>query len=373
MAERRVSSRHSLRLLGFAGHHQVIRGRTVAMLLLMAACTGQVDQQQSKVTAPLLPFDDLFVLEDTVRLDPTILIGTVSFLDIDKEDNLLVSDQMGSKGHLFDKSGNFKSTYDPRDCVPEGDGTMQSALFLSGGRVVYIDSSGQRIVFSKEGACVVTRKVQPGWDGACVTGDTLYTLPGLSSLWHHASIAYSLDLVEIGTTEVEYPKLRRLSGVTGGMLKRGMACFDDGPYYAYPGRADAVPLRASSNIVQASPPFFIEQSQDLPAGPPTEDLVENIMERTLNAGVFRINRWTRMVVYVLGPKWRRAEEARVGIVVASNTGQFPAHTALTSMIPVGAAHGYIYRVGDNELLPDGNVGNSVLLRYKFIPPTGASP
>jgi len=40
---------------------------------------------------------------------------------------------------------------------------------------------------------------------------------------------------------------------------------------------------------------------------------------------------------------------------------------------MAAANGYMYSVGDNESVSDGDVGNTVLHRYNFIPPTDDAP
>ncbi len=48
-----------------------------------------------------MPFDELFVLQDTLRLDPSMLIGQVGFLDISARDEILVTDHVANSVYLF--------------------------------------------------------------------------------------------------------------------------------------------------------------------------------------------------------------------------------------------------------------------------------
>ena len=375
MVGRRVPPHRSLGTLGVNAcvPPQVFRVCVTGIWLLLATCTSPGERQRDNVKAPLLPFEDLFVLDDTVRLDPDVVIGNVSFMDIAPEGHLLVSDRVNNRAYLLDEAGSHQSTFDPSSCLPERGGMIRSARLVSNGRVIYRGSSGQMVVFTAEGGCEATRVVQQSGTGACVSGDTLYVLPHLSSFRRHATVAYSLDLKEIGTIRIAMPERPRLYSAINGMLNRAMECFEDGPYYTYGGRADAAPIRPRAILVQAHPPFFVEQSQDLPRGVGPAVLTQKIMERTINAGILSIDHRTRLVVYWLGAEWHPGSEWQAGLVVASDTDQFPARSALSPVVPVGAANGYIYGVGDNEPLPDGDIGNPVILRYKFIPPSDAAP
>ena len=84
-----------------------------------------------------------------------------------------------------------------------------------------------------------------------------------------------------------------------------------------------------------------------------------------------------MVVYSnLDNRWQPEglEDTRIrrGISVASNAGQFFPRSTISSFRPVAAGYGYAYRRGNHELLPDGDVGNPLILRYRFIPPDSES-
>ena len=54
--------------------------------------------------------------------------------------------------------------------------------------------------------------------------------------------------------------------------------------------------------------------------------------------------------------------------MAINTGLFPGRSTVSPVTPQAAGNGYFYAVGSNEPLPNGDVGNPVIVRYRFIPP-----
>ena len=52
----------------------------------------------------------------------------------------------------------------------------------------------------------------------------------------------------------------------------------------------------------------------------------------------------------------------------SNSGMFNGTSTVPYKAPKTARYGYLYFLGDNEVMADGDVGNPVVLRYKFKPP-----
>ena len=61
--------------------------------------------------------------------------------------------------------------------------------------------------------------------------------------------------------------------------------------------------------------------------------------------------------------------------MVSHVGAFPASAAIVPprLNQAGTANGHVYREADLEIFPDGEVGNPLILRYKFISPSGAIP
>ena len=66
-------------------HHDKVNGVIFPLLVavLLGGCTP--DPQYQFVEPLLVPFDELFVLEDTISLDPSVIIGQISFMDTNPE------------------------------------------------------------------------------------------------------------------------------------------------------------------------------------------------------------------------------------------------------------------------------------------------
>ena len=345
----------------------------LGILLLVSACSIPVERTQEEVSAPLVPFGDLFVLEDTIRLDPSVIVGHVDFVDFGPEGAFLASDLQSNEVHLFTAAGEHSRVLDPATCLPERSGLVRSARFVPPDRIFSLGAGGEMVVFTAEGDCVAAQVPRQAAKSACASGDTLHILPRLMSRRKHNTIAYSIDLNQIGSTRIALPKHPLLYQIYSSMGGRSIECFNDGPYYVDAGRADATPIRSPQNFAPARPPFFVERKGSLSSGGDQASLVLEVIKYPMNSGVLKIDGQTRLIVYHI-PREQLAAipEARSGFVVASNVGEFAARSTMSPVSPVGAADGYIYSVGDNVQMPDGDVGNPVLLRYKFTPPSDVS-
>ena len=147
-----------------------------------------------------------------------------------------------------------------------------------------------------------------------------------------------------------------------------MACFADGPYYKYAEWSDALPVFSRDNVAQVDPVFFTKRVRDIRRR-------DEVKEYPTNSGILAIDSTTRMIVYSRLPiEWRLPDVLlQTGIAVVSNVGAFPARAAVVPFYPIGAANGYVYHQADYEILPDGDFGNPLILRYKFVPPPDANP
>ena len=105
-------------------------------LLLVSACSVSVERAQEGVSAPLVPFGDLFALDDTVRLDPSIIIGMLTYVDVGPEGTFLVSDRASNRLLVFNPDGGHKRTLDPGTCLPERSGQIRNAGFVTPDRIL---------------------------------------------------------------------------------------------------------------------------------------------------------------------------------------------------------------------------------------------
>jgi len=187
--------------------------------------------------------------------------------------------------------------------------------------------------------------------------------------------AVTRDLEVLDTWQIAKPGFPRLNTFFKGMPGRSMECFADGTHYKYAEWSDAVPLLNAGTVPKIDPVFFVKREQDIGRGPGVMDRHDQIREYPNNSGIWAIDSTIRMIVYSgLAAEWDLPNGIkRIGIAVVSNLGVFPARTAVAPFFPIGAANGYIYHKADPEILSDGDLGNPLILRYKFIPPPDANP
>ncbi len=301
------------------------------------------------------------------------------FLDVNQEGDFLVSDGNGSSVYLFSSSGEHLWTYSAQECLPDLESFQPlSSRFMGTGRVVTIHSGGAVVVFSAGGRCVgATRRLPDSSRGFCASGDSIFffgvPLPTPEALNQNSIVVYSPGLHRLREIPAEWPKFPALNVNYGGFLGRNIDCFSDGPYYTYLGSMDAMPARFDAESAQQRPEFYSERPQDLSRNMSREARTAEWNRYITTDAVFALDSQTRMVVYRnLDDRWQPEglEDARfrLGISVASNDGRFLPRSTISPMWPKAAGYGYTYSLGDHEPLPDGEVGNRLILRYRFIPP-----
>ena len=121
-----------------------------------------------------MEFDDLFIFEDSIRLDPAVLLGRITHLDVSSSNELLVSDELGQGVYLFSLTGALLSEMVIDECAPEADGfSVNSAVFASDDCIVAIDGS-RGYVFDRDGNCLVSKEYFDflTTQAICAQGDT---------------------------------------------------------------------------------------------------------------------------------------------------------------------------------------------------------
>ena len=173
---------------------------------------------------------------------------------------------------------------------------------------------------------------------------------------------------------MESPEFPVLNAGRGDFMGRNVDCFSDGPFYIYLGSMDAIPAQPNESFSKQRPEFYEKRPRDLSTKMSLEEKRREWNNYISTNGIFALDGNTRMLVYAnIDDRWQPAESEglpmRLGVSIASNTGKFPNRSTITPIEPVASGYGYIYSRGDPELLPDGDVGNPILLRRRFIPPS----
>ena len=325
-----------------------------------------------------MPFGAIFASPDTVRLDTSVVVGMIRFLDVRKENQLLVVDGISENTYHFSASGKQMQTYAIGTCQPDHMGErVWLARFIGDGKVMLVGGDGSVAVLDESSNCSATEFRPNRVSGACVMGDYVAMQAWYTPFAQRKVYAVSHDLDVLDTWRIAEPEFRRLNALFTGMAGRSMECFADGPYYKYTEWSDALPVFGGGKTAQVNPVFFTKRERDIGRGPDMLERRDEIYEYPTNSGIWAIDSTTRLILYSSLPKQWAAPNSimRRGIAVVSHVGSFPAVTAALPPYfnPIGAANGYLYRNADPEVLPDGDVGNPLILRYKFIPPKAVSP
>ena len=293
------------------------------MAMLSAGCNS--DPQRSQVVdSPVVPFNELFAPADTVRLDPSIIIGGIDFLDLNQEGDLLVTDRIGRSVDLFSSSGEHIRTYPTRECLPDEEYLVPySSRFLGKSHVVAKYSGGAVVVFSADGRCIgATRRLPDPSYGLCASDDSIFFFgvpyPSAEASSHNSVVVYSPELQRLRDIPVEWPKFPALNVNFRGFWERSIACFDDGPYYTYLGSMDATPARFGAESAQQRPEFYSERPRDMPLNMSREAKRAEWNKYLTTDAVFALTSHTRMVVYRnLDDRWQPEGVEDAGFAWAS--------------------------------------------------------
>ncbi|MCY3999526.1 MAG: hypothetical protein OXF06_02475 [Bacteroidetes bacterium] len=125
--------------------------------------------------------------------------------------------------------------------------------------------------------------------------------------------------------------------------------------------------------MQQRPEFYEKRPRDLLPTMSKEEKRKEWNRYITTDGIFALDDDTRMLVYrTINDRWlpKGAEDLYVymGLSIASNIGQFASVSTISSFVPLATGYGYLYGQVDPELLSDTDLGNPLILRYRFKRP-----
>ena len=347
----------------------------IAFAALLIGCRPASEDTSVVVVQPseLVPFEELFVFEDSLVLDPSVILGRIWFVDVDASGSILITDMASDLVHLFAPTGEHQASFSMDTCLPTDDGLDPwAAQFAENDRVVLSDLSRSMVVFNRSGECLVAKRLTSRSQSFCTRGDSIYTFRGLQRLTTSIMDVYSIDLElerEIVLPTPEFPRLNQsYLGVSG----RDFACFDSGPWYKYPEEMDASPVYALARVTRAQPDFFVRRDRDLREGLSWQEESEERNAFPLLVGMYALDHDTRLGLFSrIGDEFRTEntlERFPWGLSIVSNSGKFRARSTVPYKAPKAARHGFLYFLGDHVPMEDGDVGNPVVIRYRFKVP-----
>lgn len=319
-----------------------------------------------------MAFDDLFVFEDSIRLDPAVLLGRIMYLDVGSSKEFLVSDYVGQGVCLFSPTGALVGEMVIDECAPGADGFQVSSAVFASETALWRLRGERGYVFDRDGNCLESKKSLEflRTQAICAQGDTIFA-------WQQASrdgrgvIGFSDQLEPVIQIDLPPPKFPVLSRQYFSGKNRTIACFDDGPWYKMKEDVDARPLQKRSDLIQFKPFFFRSIEEDmLPIGDAGWKKHFANAKGTWTGGVFELTGSIHLVMYTNIPKrfhnpaWKRTR----GLSIVDHADYSFSASTIVWTAPLDTRDGYAYFEGAHEQLADGLVGNPVILRYRFLRP-----
>ena len=332
-----------------------------ALWLACAVACQPRGPSYSVVDAGSMESDDLFRPVDTVRFDASVLIGTMSFVDVSDQGEFLITDYVTKVFHVFTASGNHVRTFTAYQCDPEDRGFLLSARFLKGGRMIATTSSGV-YAFNADGSCekrllevTANRPSFCEWRGSAYFLEPYLTPPKI--------YAYSIESGIVRDYDLRKPKFPGVTSVKRGRVGHQIACFDHGVFYRYPESSDGEPLFPGNAPVIHRPTFFRPPQRDMiktsSGAARMDNLMELSREATYSNGLYALDEIHRLVVF-------EPLQAGTPLNIVNTETQTSVSTFTDLRIKL-AQHGFLYVLGDYEPLPSGEVGNQMLERWRFSP------
>lgn len=332
----------------------------VFCLVSISAC--QTSGPQYRVMeSDFMEFEDLFTPVDTIRLDASVLIGQIGFVDMSDRGELLVTDDVMRTLHVFTASGWHIRTIDISLCNPEDGGSLLSARSLMEGGMIVTTPWGVYTV-NADGSCNQRLlEIPPNRTSFCERQDTVYFMDHVTR--PPQIHAYSLESGNVRSYNLRKPKFPRSTAVKIGYIGRQIACFDHGIFYRYAEDSDGEPLWSGNDPVLFRPMSYRPPERDATAqgmNNLTSQLQKLAHEFTYSDGIFELDENHRMVTFQYPTKVNMNivnMDAEIGI---STTDDQNLGIMLTKK-------GLMYTLGDYELLPSGETGNRTLEVWQFHP------
>ena len=334
-----------------------------------------------------MEFDELFALEDTIRLDPSVLIGSISVLKVSSRGELLVQDDQSNALHLFSPDGTHLRALSITDCNPEAEleGFGSHSTFLDDSRILAITSKGA-MIFDHSGQCVESSTddsfVTNTW-AACSFRDTIFAMPRTIRDSTHIS-AYSSDLTLIKRFPLPAARFPRRSSIYLPYSGLTIGCFGDDVWWVYGEDFDATPRLRRSGYARYEPAFYRPRKNDYPELPLVDQsnwnevnriLIQAESEASSVQGMFALDKAVRLVLYLgIDADDEAATDASatghsvMGALVASHDGAFDGVTTLVPDMPDAAGHGKLYYTGAPEASGNDELANPFVVMYRFLQP-----
>lgn len=357
----------------------IVAGLVLAGLLTGGTLRFNDFSDEAVYASELVPFEDLFALEDTLVLDPSVLLGDIFFMDVDTDGSILVTEFQSELAHFFAPTGQYQASFGVDTCYPSDFGYRPwTSRFADGDRIILTTLQGVIVVFDRSGSCLAAKRKVATIMSFCTLGDSMYAFRWPTELGPSTSTmdVHSLDLESSREIVLEAPEFYRLNSIHRASSGRDIACFGGSPWYMYHEDMDARAVYGNAGMAKARPEFFVKRDKDIPAGLGILEAQEIMDGFPAMRGLYALDEDIRMGVFHPIDEAYRPENVTgrkvSGLSIVSNSNQFKAVSTIPYKIPKTAGNGYLYFLGEHVPIENGEVGNPALIRYRFIPPTAVN-
>ena len=357
--KRKSTALQGLQKIGLAWivSNWALRFTCILGFVYISACQPAGVRQRVVNSSGFVESEDLFTPVDTIRFDASVVIGTISFVDISGNGDFLLTDGMMKALHVFSASGNHIRTFKVTQCNPEDDRPPDSAKFLENGNMIAVTSRGV-YTFNADGSCKERLPtLYSNSSSFCERQDTVYFISP-SRRPRPQIHAYSIESGTIRDYDLRVPHFPRTTGVKRGYPGRQIACLERGVFYRYAEGSDGEPLFLDDDPVVHRPMFYRPPKRDATSENIAGDLMDLRKEFTYSNALHALDDDHRLVTF------QYPAEANMNIVNMDTQTSVSTTTDWGIML---AKNGLLYVYGGNELLSSGEIGNRTLEVWQFHP------
>ena len=338
----------------------------LALAIAIAATSfSSFGQQAPSHVAPFVPFEEVFAVEDTLRLDPEVLIGQIWSLDIDDAGRLVLVDFVAQAIHLFSATGSHIAQLATEDCWPEPV-TPWNARFVSNGRIVAKGTGGTFFAFDSAGLCVAAKRATElrTVTGFCGMADSIFAIRSMAPRGP-SLLVLSPDFEIEREIPLQQSRFRRLTLQALSRPGRNIGCFETGPRYLYPESADGVSVW-SPDTPHSIPEFYEDRSRDLSLDTDQMKRLTEIMDATITYGIYELDNSTHIVSYLGRRKARFQDLEGRGFQITDHAHPASGISTIADIDVLAAKDGLVFALQAHERQPDGTLANPGIIRYRYL-------
>ena len=339
----------------------------VGIMAILAGGVPSFGQQNDPFVGEYTAFDEIFSIEDTITLDPSILIGEIQSLDVSDSGSLVMVDGVAQSIYLFDATGSHVAELSNHGCFPDPSFMPFYARFVDKGWIVARDWDATILLFDSTGKCTAgKRQVELlRTTGFCEFDGSIIALRSFTPE-DPALVVLNLEFDVLREQPLSAPGFPMLNAQVLPLPGRSIGCFKSGLWFIYPESPDAMSAESPDRSYSV-PEFYKDRTGDL-----SQDRQVNLTKRmgrimgaTLAVGLYELYESVHVVEYFGSRKGRFNEQKGIGLQIVDHANPESAVSTIADINIKAAKDGFLYVVGDHEALPDGTVANPLIVRYRY--------